>query len=120
MRWLHIIAAAVFLFTTPAWCAHECEPPKGAYPRWLAFDQACNMYRIEKINDVYFIERLNKDYSVKSREVVDCSKAVYDPDGSYYYWPKSIVGYIWCPAYSNPEIARKLALRKKGLIQNKK
>lgn len=103
-------------FTIPAWCG-GCEPPKGRpFPRWLVLDQSCHMFRIEKqAHGFWVLERLNSDYSVRSREAVDCSKAVYE-DGSYFYWPKSFNGRIWCPAYANPEIARKLALRKQGIV----
>lgn len=92
----------------------ECNPPV-EFPKNGFMDQDCRLGRRIKRDGIWWLERLDaKDLHVKSREAVDCSKAVYSPDGQYYYWPKSFNAYIWCPAYENPDIAAKLAMRKHG------
>lgn len=98
----------------------ECNPPV-EWPKGGFMDQDCRLGRRIKENGIWFLERLDpKTLKVKSREAVDCNKAVYNPDGAYYYWPKSFNAEIWCPAYENPEIAEKERIRKLGFDPEEK
>lgn len=107
------VVVVVLLLSVPAHCG-GCVPPK-EFPKHGFMDQKCRLGIRVKEDGLWWLLRPAKDGHVVSREAVDCSKAVYNPDGAYYYWPKSFNAEVWCPAYDNPEIARKLAMRNHGV-----
>jgi hypothetical protein len=108
-----LVAIVILLSAIPSHCA-ECNPPK-EWPKGGFLDQNCRLGRRVKRDGLWWLERLDtKDLHVKSREAVDCNKAVYDPDGQYYYWPKSFNAQIWCPSDENPNIAQRELQRKLG------
>lgn len=104
MRRLAILLA---LSAAPAF-AGGCPAPK-ELAKGMGLDQSCKLYRIVEEDKDRYVLTYKKDGSVKKREKVDCSKAVYDPDGSFNFWPKTASIRVWCSAYDNPEIARRLA-----------
>jgi len=101
------IVVVFALCTIPAF-AGGCPAPK-ELAKDMGLDQSCKLFRIVEEGKDKYVLTYKKDGRVKKKEKVDCSKAVYDPDGSFNFYPRSIDARIWCPAYDNPEIAHRLA-----------
>jgi hypothetical protein len=62
-------------------------------------DFNCRLFRIVRTSDIVWIERLNKQRKVLSRERLDCTKATRDQSGIRYVYPKTVSAPIWCPNY---------------------
>jgi len=89
-------AIMLALCAAPAF-AGGCPAPK-ELAQGMGLNQSCKLYRIVEDGGDRYVLTYKKDGSPKRREKVDCKKAVYDPDGSFNFYPRSIHARIWCPA----------------------
>jgi hypothetical protein len=67
-------------------------------------DFNCRLFRVVREPGIVWVERLNKQRKVLSRERLDCAKATRDQSGIRYVYPRTVTASIWCP---NPVLEAK-------------
>lgn len=88
MRWLALLLLV-------GACFAECQPV--VLQRGEGLDWNCHLFRRIYRDGHLYIERLRPDRTVIASELVDCAKAVYNPDGGWLEVPLHIIaGSVYC------------------------